>query len=143
MRQLATSVTVITTDFGGSSHGMTATAVCSVCADPPTILIVVSRSARTHPIIVESGIFVVNILARNQSALSDRFAGKIVDQFAGIDYTPGIVARFCPAPPPISNAVSSLPMTSARIRSSSARSSTVMQAAPHRYSITTVNMSTW
>jgi flavin reductase len=90
MRQLAASVTVITTDFGGSSHGMTATAVCSVCADPPTILIVVNRSARTHPIIAESGIFVVNILARNQSVLSDRFAGKIVDQFAGIDYTPGI-----------------------------------------------------
>jgi flavin reductase (DIM6/NTAB) family NADH-FMN oxidoreductase RutF len=89
MRKLASSVTVITTFYEGQPHGMTATAVCSVCAEPPTILIVVNRSARTHPLIDASGIFVVNILADDQRALGERFAGKMTDQFSGILYRPG------------------------------------------------------
>lgn len=89
MRTLASSVTVITSQHDGQEHGMTATAVCSVCAEPPTILIVVNRTARTHPFIDASGTFAVNILAEDQRALSDRFSGKMTDQFAGVDYASG------------------------------------------------------
>lgn len=89
MRRLASSVTVITTAHGDHIHGMTATAVCSVCAVPPTILIVVNRSARSYPLIDGSGSFVVNILAEGQHEIAKRFAGKLEDQFVGIDYRVG------------------------------------------------------
>jgi flavin reductase (DIM6/NTAB) family NADH-FMN oxidoreductase RutF len=89
MRRLASSVTVITTSHGDHIHGMTATAVCSVCADPPTILIVVNRSARSHPMIDGSGTFVVNILADDQQVIAERFGGKLEDQFVGVDYRVG------------------------------------------------------
>jgi len=89
MRRLASSVTVITTAHGDGIHGMTATAVCSVCAVPPTILIVVNRSARSHPLIDSSRTFVVNILAEDQQEIAKRFAGKLEDQFVGVGYHVG------------------------------------------------------
>ncbi len=86
MRKLADSVTVVTTEGDGTFHGFTATAVCSVCAEPPTILIVVNRSARTHPYIHQKGIFAVNILADNQAHLANLFASKSSEQFANVKY---------------------------------------------------------
>src|SRR5258708_1587539 len=73
MRNIASSVAVITVEHEGRKHGMTATALCSVSAAPPTILIVVNRSARTHPIISEARRFTVNILAVHQAELAGRF----------------------------------------------------------------------
>jgi flavin reductase (DIM6/NTAB) family NADH-FMN oxidoreductase RutF len=87
MRKLAGSVTVITTEDEGSLHGFTATAVCSVCADPPSILIVVNRSARTHPHIDKRGAFAVNILAEEQADLASHFATKSPNQFDGVEHT--------------------------------------------------------
>ena len=86
MRNFASSVTIITTNTGGQHHGMTATAVCSVSAEPPTILVVVNRTARTHPLIEATGAFTVNLLARDQQALAARFSVKHPNQFEGIDY---------------------------------------------------------
>jgi flavin reductase len=89
MRRQALSVTIITTSHGEHLHGMTATAFCSVCADPPTVLIVVNRSTRSHPLIHGSGIFVVNILADDQMLLANRFSGKFEDQFTGVAFRVG------------------------------------------------------
>lgn len=86
MRKLAGSVTIITTEDDGALHGFTATAVCSVCAEPPTILIVVNRSARTHPHIDRKGAFAVNILADHQVELATLFATKSPEQFANVKY---------------------------------------------------------
>jgi len=86
MRKLAGSVTVISTEGDGTLHGFTATAVCSVCAEPPTILIVVNRSARTHRHIGKKGAFAVNILSDDQKEIADLFAGKSNEQFANIAY---------------------------------------------------------
>jgi flavin reductase (DIM6/NTAB) family NADH-FMN oxidoreductase RutF/nitroreductase len=63
---------------------MTATAVCSVSAEPATILIVVNRSTRSHPIIAAAGSFAVNVLADHQHDISGRFSAKLDDPFAGI-----------------------------------------------------------
>jgi flavin reductase (DIM6/NTAB) family NADH-FMN oxidoreductase RutF len=86
MRNIASSVAVITVEHEGRKHGMTATAVCSVSATPPTILIVVNRSARTHPIISEARRFTVNILAVHQVELAGRFSEKHPDPFDGIGH---------------------------------------------------------
>ena len=89
MRKLTAGVTVITTSYQGALHGMTATAICSVSADPPTVLVVVNRTARTHPKIEGAGFFAVNILAKEQRSLADRFGRKLADQFEGVEYAHG------------------------------------------------------
>ncbi|MFD0986295.1 flavin reductase family protein [Methyloligella solikamskensis] len=87
MRQLAGGVTIITTVDRGTLHGFTATAFCSVCAEPPTVLIVVNRTARTHPHIDARRHFAVNLLSDSQTDLANRFAGKMENQFEGMAYT--------------------------------------------------------
>lgn len=87
MRNLASSVAVITTAYNGQLHGMTATAVCSVCAEPATILIVVNRTATTHPLIEGSGLFAVNILSGNQQPIADLFASKKPEKFSGVSFS--------------------------------------------------------
>jgi flavin reductase len=94
MRSMAASVNVITTSHDGHWLGMTATAVCSVSAEPPSILIVVNQSARSHPLISASRAFVVNVLGHQQQALSQRFSGKHVDQFRDVSASSGY--RNCP-----------------------------------------------
>ena len=89
MRKLAAGVTVITTSHQGALHGMTATAICSVSADPPTVLIVVNRTTRTHPNIEGAGFFAVNILAKGQRSLAEKFGRKLANQFDGVEYVRG------------------------------------------------------
>jgi flavin reductase (DIM6/NTAB) family NADH-FMN oxidoreductase RutF len=90
MRNIASSVAVIAVEHEGRKHGMTATAVCSVSASPPTSLIVVNRSARTHPIISEAKRFTVNILAVHHAELASRFSEKHPDPFDGVSNRSGI-----------------------------------------------------
>jgi flavin reductase len=89
MRKFAAGVAVITTSDQDANYGMTATAICSVSADPPTVLIVVNKTARTHPHIEGAGSFAVNILSREQRWLAERFSGKLIDQFDGVPHAPG------------------------------------------------------
>src|SRR4030088_3115701 len=48
MRSLAGAVSIITSAQAGHRYGMTATAVCSASAEPPTVLICVNKLATTH-----------------------------------------------------------------------------------------------
>ena len=57
MRQLAASVTVITAAHDGSKDGLTATATCSVSADPPQLLICVNQLASAYGLIRDAGSF--------------------------------------------------------------------------------------
>lgn len=78
MRRLAASVTLITAGTGSGWTGMTATAVVSVSAVPPTLLVVVNRSASIHPVIRREGRFRVNILTQAHRDLVGTFSGKAV-----------------------------------------------------------------
>ncbi|SMF62538.1 dimethylsulfide monooxygenase, small subunit [Xaviernesmea oryzae] len=89
LRSVASSVAVITTCHEGHLHGMTATAFSSVCADPPTVLIVVNQSTRSHPLISDSRAFVVNFLSQDQRHLGDFFSAKTDDQFDSVAFTRG------------------------------------------------------
>ena len=75
MRQLASGVTLITTAHQDRWAGLTATAVCSVSAEPPQLLACINRQAETHRMIADSGAFAVNVLARDQHRLARVFAG--------------------------------------------------------------------
>ena len=87
MRAFGSSVVVITASHDGRDHGMTATAICSVSADPPQILVVVNRSNRSHPIITAAKRFTVNILAEYQSGLGQRFSSKHLAPFEGVAFS--------------------------------------------------------
>lgn len=72
----ATGVTVITTRIGEQVHGMTANAFMSVSLEPPLVLISVDRRARMNALLGEGKRFGISVLADEQEALSDHFAGR-------------------------------------------------------------------
>jgi flavin reductase (DIM6/NTAB) family NADH-FMN oxidoreductase RutF len=76
MRLHAAGVTVVTSLHEGRPAGLTATSVCSVSAEPPQLLVCVNRAAEANATIRASGRFCVNVLAADQRALADRFAGR-------------------------------------------------------------------
>jgi flavin reductase (NADH)/flavin reductase len=77
MRKLTGHVCLITTaGAGGGRSGLTATAVCSVSAVPPTLLCCVNRTNASHDAIRGAGVFAVNVLALDDRELADRFAGE-------------------------------------------------------------------
>ena len=78
MRRFATTVSIIScSDEEGRLHGMSATAVASVCVEPPTLLICINNSTATHGALSRSGRFCVNILRSFHSELSQAFSGKM------------------------------------------------------------------
>lgn len=76
MRQLAGGVTLITTAWHGQRGGLTATAVCSVSAAPPQLLVCVNKEASAHDSIGLSGSFCVNVLGEQHKLLALRFSGQ-------------------------------------------------------------------
>lgn len=108
MRRLAATVTVISTRADdGIRHGMTATAVTSVSADPPAVLACVNRSAALHAQLHLGQLFCINLLHRSQQRLSEVFSGAIegearfaegswLSDAAGVPYLDGAQANiFC------------------------------------------------
>jgi flavin reductase (DIM6/NTAB) family NADH-FMN oxidoreductase RutF len=74
MGSFATGVTVITVDYEGEVHGMTANAFSSVSLDPLLILVCVDHKARTHAHLHAKKRFGVNVLAEHQREISEYYA---------------------------------------------------------------------
>src|SRR5688572_26726442 len=89
MRHQAGAVTVIASGVDGSRAGLTATAVCSLSDNPPTILVCVQRRSGAHDLIAKARCFSVNLLSREQEDVAERFAGRRgvrgEARFAGLD----------------------------------------------------------
>lgn len=75
MGLLAAAVNIITVNDNGIWDGMTATAACSVSAEPPQLLICVNQSAYPHDLIDRAEAFCLNVLARDQEKIAKSFAG--------------------------------------------------------------------
>jgi flavin reductase (DIM6/NTAB) family NADH-FMN oxidoreductase RutF len=76
MQALAGHVTVLTArDADGSPVGITATAVCSLTAEPPSLLASINRSTWLGAVLDRSGSFGVNILSHEQVRVAEVFAG--------------------------------------------------------------------
>ena len=85
MRQLTAGVTIVTTAIGKERRGLTATAVCSLSAEPPTLLACVNREAGAHDPTLQSRVFCVNVLAAQHLELASHFASPnktAVERFA-------------------------------------------------------------
>jgi flavin reductase (DIM6/NTAB) family NADH-FMN oxidoreductase RutF len=75
MRKLAAGVNVVTVLEEGYAQGLTATAVCSLSAEPPHLLVCVNSSASAHGAIHRAGAFGLNILCVDQENIARRFGG--------------------------------------------------------------------
>lgn len=89
MRRLASGVSLITTGRGDMRGGLIATAVNSVSADPPTLLICVNQSASAHDLIVKSGTFCVNFLPAHCAEIAGQFSSSArkAERFVSGDWT--------------------------------------------------------
>jgi 3-hydroxy-9,10-secoandrosta-1,3,5(10)-triene-9,17-dione monooxygenase reductase component len=83
----ATGVVVVTA-IGDEPLGFTCQSFSSLSLDPPLISFNPARTSTTWPHIREIGHFCVNVLAHDQSGLSDRFARSGTDKYAGLHWTP-------------------------------------------------------
>lgn len=91
MRQIASSVCVVTTDGTAGRHGATVSAFCSVSADPPTVLVCLNAGSQIAGQVAANETFRVNVLPRGAEDLAERFAGQqdawLADRFEGLDTT--------------------------------------------------------
>lgn len=91
MSRLGAAVNVITTQDETGRHGLTASAVCSVTDNPPTLLVCINRSSRSRPSFVPGGPICINTLAHAQKDISVAFAGKLEmeERFTSGSWTAG------------------------------------------------------
>ncbi len=86
--RFCTGVTVVTSMSGGEPVGMTCQSFSSVSLSPPLVLFCPARTSRAWPLIQRAGFFCVNLLSREQEHLSNGFATKGADKFAGVGWSP-------------------------------------------------------
>ncbi|CAH1680443.1 Nitrilotriacetate monooxygenase component B [Hyphomicrobiales bacterium] len=88
--EFATGVAVITAQGSGEELiGMTMSSFNSVSIDPPLVLFSVDRKANSLPAMLEAKGFAVNVLAREQEHISNRFARALSDKWAEVKRTVG------------------------------------------------------
>lgn len=77
MRRLAASVTVVVAKGDSGPVGMAATSVTSLTVDPPAVLVCVNRATALHALLEPTAPLSVNLLSRDQQAVSAAFGGGV------------------------------------------------------------------
>lgn len=92
MSRLAAAVNIVTTDGPGGIAGFTASAVCSVTDNPPTLLVCLNRASSSAGVVEKNQVLCVNTLTIGHEALSKRFGGAAAQQerFASGDWVSGV-----------------------------------------------------
>lgn len=75
--RLTSHVCIVGACEDGMRSGRTATAVISLAADPPTVLVSINRGGAMAGLIERTQGFSVAMLAEGQHAVADTFAGKV------------------------------------------------------------------
>lgn len=87
----ATGVTIITTRTAdGEPLGLTVNSFNSVSLNPPMVLWSLAESYKGYEAFKQASHWAVHVLASDQEALSNRFAGKAEDKFSGLELEEGI-----------------------------------------------------
>lgn len=66
-------ITAVTTLTANGPAGIIATAVCSLSAEPPSLIVCVNKNASVHDAILASRRFAVNLLSTAQCSVAQRF----------------------------------------------------------------------
>ncbi|MEU2403110.1 flavin reductase family protein [Streptomyces rubiginosohelvolus] len=82
----ASGVTVVTARDADGPTGFACQSFASLSLDPPLVSFMVARTSTTWPRIARAGVFCVNVLGAEQSALGRGFAVSGSDKFAGVAY---------------------------------------------------------
>lgn len=77
MAAMASTVSVVTARRGDEQIGRTVTSILSLSANPPTLLISIDILSRLADLIAKTGGFSMAMLADDQAAVADAFAGKL------------------------------------------------------------------
>ncbi len=85
----ATGVAIVTTSQDGHDVGMTINSFNSVSLDPPMVLWSLAKSSASLDIFTNSGYFAIHILSAEQQDMSQRFATRGIDKFAGVEVERG------------------------------------------------------
>ena len=89
MAGLGTAVNIITSDGAAGLAGCTASAVCGVTDEPPTLLVCINRSSRNNAAFRANGKLCVNVLSAEQQTLAAHFATSalpIAERFAAAQW---------------------------------------------------------
>lgn len=91
MSRLGAAVNIITTDGAAGRAGFTASAVCSVTDEPPTLLVCLNRRASVYQAFKGNGVLCVNVLGAGHQDISNLFGGKtpINERFASGNWSTG------------------------------------------------------
>jgi flavin reductase (DIM6/NTAB) family NADH-FMN oxidoreductase RutF len=77
MRRLIATVTIITAGDEAARAGMVATAVMSVSADPPSLVVGINRESGVWQAVKDTGRFSVNLLGTHHTGLVHPFSGQL------------------------------------------------------------------
>lgn len=86
--RFCSGVTVVTSVLDGEPVGMTCQSFSSVSLEPPLVMFIPAKSSRAWPQMQQAGHFCVNFLARDQEAVSNAFASRGADKYAGVSWSP-------------------------------------------------------
>ncbi len=87
----ATGITVVTTRSpAGEAIGLTVNSFNSVSLDPPLIVWSLSNDLPSRGVFEGCEYYAINVLAEDQAELSQRFASRLDDKFAGLDFETGV-----------------------------------------------------
>ena len=76
MSRTAAGVTVVTTEGAAGRFGQTVSAMSSVSADPPLLLVCINRKSPIRAAIGRHGVFGVSVLRADQRRIAESFAGR-------------------------------------------------------------------
>ncbi len=76
MSLAVTGVNIVTTDGPRGRFGLTVSAVSSVSAEPPMILVCVNRGNPANQAIRSNGVFAINVLGLKQQSVAETFSGS-------------------------------------------------------------------
>ena len=76
MSQAVTGVNIVTTEGRKGRYGLTVSAVSSVSAEPPMLLVCVNQKSVACSAIEANGSFAINVLAIGQQSAAETFSGS-------------------------------------------------------------------
>ena len=79
LSRTAATVCVVTTDGRSGRAGLTVSSMCSVSAQPPSLLVCVNEESGVCGVIRDNGVMCVNVLRAEQAYISDAFSGRLTD----------------------------------------------------------------
>jgi flavin reductase (NADH)/flavin reductase len=108
LRHFAVGVTIVTARHGEEKAGLTATAVCSVTADPPRLVAFINKNVVASKLFLASGTLCVNVLAGDQEEIACVFAGMRKEVFGDARFSHGTWSKLLTGAPVLEGALASL-----------------------------------